>query len=134
MKIIVATAGVLLLLSAGRINIKSEDWKAPADADKMANPLKGNAEASEAGKKLFIQFCAVCHGDKGKGDGVAGISLKPKPANFTLDKIQQQTDGALFWKLTEGRPPMASFKSILTETQRWQLVNYLRSFKITSKK
>jgi mono/diheme cytochrome c family protein len=118
--------GILLLFSAGRINKKIDDWKAPPEADKLSNPLKGNAAASDAGKRLYVQFCVVCHGDKGKGDGIAGISLTPKPANHASQKVQAQTDGAIFWKITAGRPPMASYKSSLTETQRWQLVNYIR--------
>ena len=105
------------------------EWIAPAGANTGINPLKGNAEATAEGKKTFTLMCVVCHGDKGKGDGIGGLSLVPRPGNFTLEKTQSQTDGALFWKMSEGRAPMASYKAILTPTQRWQLVNYLRTFK-----
>lgn len=108
---------------------QSGEWKAPASADKITNPLKGNATATQEGKKVYKQMCAICHGNSGKGDGMAGMSLNPRPANFTADKFQAQTDGAIYWKLTEGRPPMAGYKTILKENQRWQLVNYLRSLK-----
>ncbi len=108
---------------------KYTEWIAPASASSVANPLKGNAAATEEGKKTFTQMCAVCHGDKGKGDGIGGMNLNPKPRNFTLPKTQQQSDGALFWKMTEGRGSMVSYKTVLTSTQRWQLVNYLRTFK-----
>ncbi len=104
-------------------------WIAPVGANSGVNPLKGDVAATAEGKVLFTQVCAVCHGDKGKGDGIGGIALIPKPGNFTLEKTQSQTDGALFWKMSEGRPPMASYKPLLTSTQRWQLVNYLRTFK-----
>ena len=70
----------------------------------------------------------ICHGTKGAGNGVAGASLKPKPANFTLKEIQAQSDGAIFWKITEGRTPMAAYK-MLSDTQRWQLVSYIRTLK-----
>ena len=112
---------------------ENNEWKVPLEADKLVNPLIENKTATEEGKKIYAQICTVCHGEKGKGDGAAGIALSPKPGNFTSEKVQQQTDGALFWKLTEGRPPMASYKNILTETQRWQLVNYLRTFKTIKK-
>jgi|GEM_PF-1219294 len=111
------------------ISTQPPGWVAPESANKLVNPLKGNSSATGAGKKLFGQFCAICHGKKGKGDGVAGMSLKPRPSNFTQDAVQMQTDGAIFWKLSEGKPPMAPYKSALTEEQRWQLVNYIRSFK-----
>lgn len=101
-------------------------WTAPASANNYKNPYKGNANALAAGKSLYTQYCAICHGNKGKGDGVAGVTLKPRPANFTKSTIQAQSDGALYWKITEGRAPMASYKTTLTEQQRWQLVNYIR--------
>lgn len=105
------------------------EWIAPAGANSGINPFKDNIVATTEGKKTFTLLCAVCHGDKGKGDGIGGMTLVPKPGNFTLEKTQCQTDGALFWKMSEGRAPMASYKTILTSTQRWQLVNYIRTFK-----
>ncbi len=120
---------VFIVGSASMVVAQSKDWVAPKDADTINNPFAGNADATKAGKKKFVQLCAICHGDRGKGDGIAGAALQPKAANFTLVKIQDQTDGALFWKLTEGRAPMASYKDLLTEDERWQLVNYIRTFK-----
>lgn len=105
------------------------EWTAPPTANTIKNPLVGNVGSTAEGKKLFQLYCSVCHGEKGKGDGIGGLALNPKPRNFTLEKTQQQTDGALFWKMTEGRLPMASYKTILTSIQRWQLVNYIRTFK-----
>jgi len=104
-------------------------WKAPKSADDKVNPLSGDAAAAKKGKKVYTQMCTICHGAKGKGDGVAGASLSPKPANFTSAAIQAESDGAIFWKLTEGKAPMAGYKDMLTDTQRWELVNYIRTFK-----
>ena len=115
-------------ISTPDMRIGSNEWKAPPEADKLINPLKGNAAATSEGKKIFTLMCAMCHGEKGKGDGAAGLLLHPRPANYTLPKTQEQSDGVLFWKMSEGRTPMASYKTALTETQRWQLVNYLRTF------
>jgi mono/diheme cytochrome c family protein len=47
--------------------------------------------------------------------------------------MKKATDGELFWKITEGRPPMPSYEHQLSETQRWQLVNYLRELVIRAK-
>ena len=101
-------------------------WVAPPSADKIVNPLKGNAAATAEGKKLYAQRCAVCHGVKGKGDGIAAAGLHPRPADHTSARVQAQTDGAIFWKMTNGNPPMAAYKTVLTEKQRWELVNYIR--------
>lgn len=103
-------------------------WKAPQEANNIENPLKGNTAAIADGKALFTNMCVICHGAKGKGDGVAGISLKPRPTNFTTAAVQSQSDGAIYWKITEGRAPMATYKTVLTEEQRWQLVNYIKTF------
>ena len=105
---------------------QSSQWVAPAWADTLLNPVKNNPGASEAGKKIFNQLCAICHGSSGKGDGVAGMALNPRPANLISKAVQKQSDGALYWKITTGRPPMASYRESLTEEQRWQVVNYIR--------
>lgn len=105
---------------------QNEIWKAPKEADLMKNPFVDNAAATEKGRKLFLTICNVCHGDKGKGDGVGAIVLNPKPANFTVPRIQNQSDGSIFWKLTTGKDAMASYQNSFTIEQRWQLVNYVR--------
>lgn len=118
---------VLICLFLGVAATAQTNWKAPQSADQLKNPYAGNTTATTAGKTLYQQFCAICHGDKGKGDGLAGMTLKPRPANFTKEAIQTQTDGAIYWKITEGKAPMAAYKAVLTEQQRWQLVNYIRT-------
>ncbi len=71
----------------------------------------------------------MCHGEGGAGDGIAGQNLSVKPANFTDPKLMKsETDGSLFWKMSNGRGPMPSWKGTLSETQRWQLVDYIRTF------
>ncbi len=108
-------------------------WVAPIEVDKLLNPFSNNVASVVEGKKTYMQICFICHGDKGKGDGLGGIALVPRPANFSSPKVQMQSDGAIFWKITEGRPPMASYKTILTEVQRWQLVNFIRTFQSIKK-
>src|ERR1035437_1343159 len=122
-KTTIAITGFFFLLSAGLM--AQTPWVAPKEADALKNPVANNATTAAEAKKLYNQLCTVCHGDKGKGDGIAAAGLNPKPANHTSDKVQNQTDGAIFWKLTNGRPPMAAYASTLSETQRWELVNYI---------
>lgn len=102
-------------------------WKAPSSANSLKNPYAGNANATAAGKNLYKQFCAICHGDRGKGDGLAGMTLKPRPANFTKTTVQSQTDGAIFWKMTNGRAPMASYKTVLTEDEAVKIAEFLKT-------
>jgi mono/diheme cytochrome c family protein len=109
-------------------------WVAPKEADATKNPLKDDALATADGKKLYVKLCAVCHGEKGKGDGPAGIMLSPRPANHSSMKVQSQSDGALYWKITTGRAPMASYNTSLKDAQRWGLVNYIRTLALSDKK
>ena len=118
----------LLLLASGLLVSQDNHWDVPSPAKSKQNPFLGDKQAIIGGKQTYEQLCLVCHGARGRGDGMAGITLKPRPSNFTKKAVQSQTDGALFWKITEGRPPMARYKEVLTEEQRWQLVNYIRTF------
>lgn len=122
--------GTIFLMSSTEIKLQAKGpWVAPASADTIKNPLKGKADAIAAGKKIYGTYCNVCHGDKGKGDGIAAAGLNPRPADHTTAKFQGQSDGAIYWKLTTGRAPMASYDKTLTVTQRWQVVNYMRTLK-----
>ncbi len=117
-------------LSVSFINVEQDKkWVAPKSADAIVNPLEDDASVAAFGKRLYRAMCAVCHGVKGKGDGMAGAGLNPKPTNFTTEVFQSQTDGAIFWKIEEGRSPMASYKTSIPENKRWQIVNYLRTLK-----
>lgn len=103
-------------------------WKAPAEADTLMNPYDlDDKQALTEGQNLYVMLCAACHGERGDGGGGAGQGFEPPPSDFTTDQVQQQSDGALFWKLSEGNPPgMLPFKQMLSEDERWQIVTYLR--------
>jgi mono/diheme cytochrome c family protein len=105
------------------------DWVAPSFAAKLKNPFAGNTAATKEGKSLFTANCSSCHGDKGEGNGPAAATINPHPKNLTSKLVQEQTDGAIFWKITTGKPPMVSWRSALSEKQRWELVNYIRQLK-----
>ena len=121
---------IMLLFLTVSFNKPTQDkWVAPASADKIINPLKEDANAAASGKKLYKAMCFVCHGPKGKGDGMGGAGLTPKPTNFTSEVFQSQTDGAIFWKIAEGRAPMAGYKTSIPEKKRWEIINYIRTLK-----
>jgi len=101
-------------------------WEAPAAEKAKKNPLAADAKAAEQGKKVADINCVSCHGSKGKGDGVAAAALNPKPADWTSKKVQAESDGEIFWKISTGRGAMPSWKH-LPENERWALVRYIRS-------
>lgn len=113
---------------------QSTPWVAPKDADNVKNPLSGNTAVLAEGKTLYVANCGPCHGEKGKGDGPAAQGLNPRPADHTSAGVQSQSDGAIFWKLSEGRTPMPAYKKIFSDQQRWELVNFIRTLAKSSKK
>ncbi len=119
--------------SASPAPIPSPEEKAPWVADpsskSLSNPEKNIKKSSKKGKKIFAERCVVCHGETGKGDGPGGRVLDPRPADLSSAKVQSQEDGELFWKISEGRLPMITWKLILSEKDRWHLVNFVRSLK-----
>jgi mono/diheme cytochrome c family protein len=105
-------------------------WIAPDKDAKMANPVKSNAGSISAGKDLWNTHCASCHGKKGLGDGSKAAQLKTQPADLSTAIFQSQTDGSVFYKISEGRGDMPSFKKKLPEAEDiWNLVVYFRTLK-----
>ena len=121
---------IILAVSSisGQLLAQSSDWKAPPTAVNRPNPVPANANTIALGQKLYVSNCMTCHGPSGKGDGPGGAALEKKPADLGARVKAGATDGELFWKITEGRSPMISWKGSLTETQRWELVNYIKTF------
>lgn len=71
--------------------------------------------------------CVVCHGSEGAGDGPAAASLPKRPADLRIHAFMH-TDGQLYAVIGRGIPgtAMRGFSGLLTDTERWHVVNYLR--------
>jgi mono/diheme cytochrome c family protein len=132
MKARLTRAGMALALGAVvglgcAVSVQAQaPWEAPAAEKAKKNPLPSDAKTAEQGKKVAQINCASCHGPMGKGDGVASAGLSPKPADWTSKKVQVESDGEIFWKISTGRGAMPSWKH-LPEAERWALVRYIRS-------
>jgi mono/diheme cytochrome c family protein len=125
----------ILILWAFPQGILAQDssWEAPEEAQKLENPLEKSDRVLNAGNQIFSQLCQVCHGKSGAGDGPTASSLQPKPADLTTEAVQDQADGAIYWKIREGRPPMPGFESQLSEQQIWAIVHYMRALNTEDK-
>ena len=91
-----------------------------------------DAQSLSKGKELYTAGCMPCHGPAGKGDGSAAALLERngapiRPGNLSDPKLWQQSDGTLFWKISEGKTPMPAFQEAFSEEQRWQIVTYVRT-------
>lgn len=104
----------------------------PAEFANAANPFEGNQDAVTAGKTLYDVNCAACHGAQAKGDGAAGASLDPKPAD--LQKTAKETTPQYSnWVIHVGgvgsglNASMPAFKDVLSDDDIWQVVTYLET-------
>ncbi len=102
-----------VLLAIARAPRKARAWK---------NPYVGDPRAILAGRKLFLQHCAECHGEDARGGRHA--------ANLHMPDVQRATPGELEWLLWNGNiaAGMPSWSG-LPEQRRWQIVAYLRSLR-----
>jgi len=106
-----------------KADVYAELGKAPEKARNRRNPLENDPDAAAAGRLLFEDHCAECHGDHALG-GEKGPSLR-------APEVQNAEPGAIFWVLSNGvvRKGMPVW-SRLPEPQRWQLVRYVKSLGI----
>ena len=125
----VAALALVVGVTIGGVAVAQGPWEAPAAEKGKKNPVPGGAKTLEAGKKLAQINCVTCHGPDGKGTGPAAAALNPKPADWTSKKIQDESDGELFWKISNGRGAMPAWKATLSENERWTMVHYVRSLK-----
>jgi mono/diheme cytochrome c family protein len=128
-KMLFAFVLALIVLSLVLAALQSREWVIPEGARKLKNPIAPSAAAMASARLIYLDKCAQCHGDSGKGDGPEGKMYDPAPGNLTDAKhMSTRTDGELFYQISQGRKPMPGFKKRLTEEQRWQLVLLVRSF------
>jgi cytochrome c553 len=111
-------------------HMSGEGHDVPEEAAAVPNPIEANDQSVEAGATFYAANCAVCHGETGEGDGPTAETLEKKPADLHEDHVQDLSDGALFHIITHGRPdtPMPAWEDVLSEEERWHVVNFLRTF------
>ncbi len=111
-------------------NQDKKPWPVPDNYKKMKNPVASDASSIADGKALYITHCKSCHGAKGLGDGPKAAQLKTEAGDFSKAVVQNETDGELFYKISEGRDDMPNFKKKMPEAdERWSIVNFMRTLK-----
>jgi copper transport protein len=115
----------LILLAGGIFLLAS-----PPAASAPGNPIPSSSQSIHAGSQLFSTHCAACHGEMGMGDGPLAKTLNPRPADLMVQAAPGvHTDVELFGWISNGFPgsAMPGFKTSLTDSERWNLVNFIRT-------
>ena len=124
---VISACACALLLT---VSIAAQNPGGNPDAKKMKNPVASSPESIKAGQAAFQKNCRFCHGADAKGNG----PMAPEgthPSDLTDAKWDRgDSDGEIFVVIRDGAGPkfdMKGYKSKMTETDIWNIVNYLRS-------
>ena len=109
----------------------------PQDAlragEELHSPIApGSQRAGERGAFVFANFCAVCHGAGGAGNGPVAQRGYPPPPSLLAEHAQKVKDGQLFHILTYGQNNMPSYASQLSRDDRWNVIFYVRTLQATA--
>jgi mono/diheme cytochrome c family protein len=112
-----------------------EPFIGPGEYSALTNPVTRTAATSAAGAELFRVNCSMCHGNEGLGDGRVSAFLlaygSAPAANLTGAGTVSRTDGEIFELIVQGGATstllgMPAFKNLLSPSDRWLLVDYIR--------
>jgi mono/diheme cytochrome c family protein len=98
------------------------------DIPNITNPIAADAASHGRGEKLYVQYCSKCHGMTGNGAGPSahGFSTNPRQL-WTWHNADASADPYLYWFITNGRTDMPPWGVILSDNERWDLVNYIKT-------
>ncbi|MBC8147854.1 MAG: cytochrome c [Bacteroidetes bacterium] len=103
----------------------AQDWEVPENKKNVNSYFEFNDSIIELGKAIYLKNCMSCHGEPGKANFA---ELEISPGDIVTERFSKQTDGELFYKITNGKTPMPSFATTLKEDERWYVISYFRSF------
>lgn len=101
-----------------------------SEAPALTNPVEATSESLARGEALYDSKCARCHGADGNGTGPSthGINADPRKL-WVWGSAGDAADGYLFSIISNGRTDMPPWGLVLSETERWDLVNYVKTLK-----
>ena len=118
----IVVAGMLMMLAP---QVQGQEWIVPAVEASRSNPSEYTLENVKQGKVIYTKNCKSCHGDPGKNNP---LTLSPIPVDIASEKMQANSEGELFYKITHGKGVMPPFESTISENERWMLVNLIQNY------
>jgi mono/diheme cytochrome c family protein len=120
---VAAAVPALILVLAGVL-----DATGGGSSNAVVNPVPDTVDSVDAGAVLYQANCARCHGIDGLGGGVDAGTTQVRPPNLRSGHLNQHSDADIYIWISNGLPGgMPAWSGQLTETDRWNLVNYLRA-------
>lgn len=93
---------------------------------RLRNPLPLNRHNIERGRKIYTNYCMVCHGERGLGDGPI-VDPFPIPKSLQSADMLRWNDGHLFHVITKGQGVMPSYAQQIPVQDRWAVIHYVRA-------
>lgn len=120
-----------LLLAFFAYSAIAGNWNVPIKARDLKNPTTVTKDTLAEGKVIYTEHCTKCHDEQGRGIGEhvdytlqSILTIPSQPGNMPLG------DGELYWKITHGIGKMPSFAGVLTDRERWLMVNHIRDLPV----
>jgi mono/diheme cytochrome c family protein len=93
----------------------------------LISPLEKTEVNLEKGKKLYLNVCSHCHGDKGLADGLVVTNGGfPSPYPYNSESVKSISEGKIFFTITYGKNAMGSHASQLGPKERWLIAQYVQ--------
>ncbi len=125
--------------------VDTEESRTAATAQLINNPYPISMDGLKRGKDLYNTFCAICHGEKGDGNGYLVRDANPatgdeggkypvQPAILTNDEFTTTSNGRLYHAIMYGKNLMGGYADKMNSEERWQVIHYIRSLQAKEKK
>ena len=132
----VARGRLPLVADGVLLDVETPEWaklspEQQAAWDGFAPPVEADAGPPERGRDIFNRVCATCHGLDGQGRTPSTQRGVPPPPPLTTTTVQGMSDGRLFRVITAGQGNMAPHANHVAREERWQVIRYLRTLRLS---
>lgn len=117
----------VMLPSAGSVPVTGRE--VVSQDTEPRNPVAPTRESLSQGKILFAINCAMCHGISSAESGPVGKKLTPQPPGLDRNLVRDRSDAHIYRAISLGFGRMPPFKNKLTQQERWEVINFLRTRK-----